>query len=79
MQPTLYQFSGAPRCWRVLLGLAFKGIPVDINTLSFADYNHHNPKFKVLNALATAPVLTLGDTVLRVSIAILAWLPFPSR
>lgn len=74
MHPTLYQFSGAPRCWRVLLGLAFKDIQAEIKTLSFADRDHHKPDFKALNPRLTLPILTSGDTVLRDSIAILAWL-----
>ena len=81
MRPTLYQFSGAPRGWRVLLGLAFKGIQVEIKTLSLADRDHHKADFKALNPRATVPVLVSGDTILRDSIAILAWLDraFPEK
>ena len=74
MRPTLYQFSGAPRGWRVLLGLAFKGIDVEVKTLSFADRDHYKAYFKALNRRATVPVLVSGETILRDSIAILAWL-----
>ena len=81
MRPTLYTFSGAPRGWRVLLGLAFKGIDADIETLSVSDKDHHTSSFLKLNPRATIPVLTFSNIVLRDSIAILAWLDraYPNR
>jgi glutathione S-transferase len=74
MRPTLYTFSGAPRGWRVLLGLAFKGVDADVKTLSVSNQDHKKPDFLALNPRAKAPVLTAGDTILRDSVAILAWL-----
>ncbi|MCV0429741.1 MAG: glutathione S-transferase family protein [Roseibium sp.] len=74
MRPTLYTFSGAPRGWRVLLGLAFKGIDADIRILSVSEKDHQKPDFLAMNPRAKVPVLTSGDIVLRDSIAILAWL-----
>ncbi len=74
MKPTLYHFSGAPRAWRVLLGGAFKGIELERQLLSYADGDHRTEGFLALNPRATVPVLTVGDTKLRDSIAILAWL-----
>ncbi|WP_422375023.1 glutathione S-transferase family protein [Roseibium sp.] len=74
MKPVLYQFSGAPRSWRVRLGLAFKGLDAEIRTLSVSDKDHHKPDFVALNPRSTVPVLVAGETRLRDSIAILAWL-----
>ena len=81
MNPTLYQFSGAPRGWRVLLGLAFKGIQADVKNLDYSDRDHHKADFKTLNPRSTVPVLVAGETTLRDSIAILAWLDraFPEQ
>lgn len=81
MQPTVYTFSGAPRGWRVLLGLAFKGIDADVKMLSISDQDHKKPEFVALNPRAKAPVLTSGNIVIRDSIAILAWLDraYPAR
>ncbi|MES0880504.1 glutathione S-transferase family protein [Roseibium sp. SCP14] len=74
MRPTLYTFSGAPRGWRVLLGFAFKGIDADIRILSVSERDHLKPEFLAMNPRAKVPVMTSGDTLLRDSIAILAWL-----
>ncbi len=74
MRHTVYTFSGAPRGWRVLLGLAFKGLDADVRLLSIAGQDHKKPDFLALNPRAKAPVLIAGTTVLRDSIAILAWL-----
>lgn len=81
MRPTLYTFSGAPRGWRVLLGLAFKGIDADIRILSVLEKDHLKPDFLKMNPRAKVPVLVAGETLLRDSIAILAWLDraYPDR
>lgn len=74
MTLTLYTISGAPRAWRALLGLAFKGVKVDIRLMSFSEKDHLKSEFMTLNPRATVPVLDAGSTVLSDSIAILAWL-----
>ena len=74
MRPVLYTFSGAPRGWRVLLGLAFKGIDADVRILSVSEKDHLKPEFIAMNPRAKVPVMTSGDILLRDSIAILAWL-----
>jgi len=74
MKPTVYQISGAPRAWRVLLGLAFKGLDANVITLRVSERDHHKPEFTALNPRATVPVLVSQNTVLRDSVAILAWL-----
>ncbi|MFS8185045.1 glutathione S-transferase family protein [Pseudovibrio denitrificans] len=71
---SLYTISGAPRGWRVLLGLVFKGLSADVIYLKASEKEHKQPEFTALNPRATVPVLTSDHGVLRDSIAILAWL-----
>ncbi len=70
----LHTFSGAPRGWRVLLGMSFKGLSPDIRYLNYSEKEHHKPDFLKLNPRATAPTLETKNGALRDSIAILAWL-----
>lgn len=74
MSLTLHTVSGAPRGWRVLMGMAFKGLDPDIRFLNFSEKEHLQPEFISLNSRATVPVLETGTAILRDSIAILAWL-----
>lgn len=70
----LHNISGAPRGWRVLLGLSFKGLDAETVLMSLSSRDHHKPDFLSLNPRATVPVLETDDGILRDSIAILAWL-----
>lgn len=81
MTLVLHTFSGAPRGWRVLLGLAFKGLEAEVRFMSVSDKDHHKPEFLALNPRATAPVLQTDDGILRDSIGILGWMDrsFPER
>lgn len=81
MPLTLYTFSGAPRGWRVHLGLVFKGLPADVKYLSASDQDHRKPGFLAMNPRAKIPVLEADQDVLRDSVAILAWLDrqYPDR
>ncbi|WP_300019494.1 glutathione S-transferase family protein [uncultured Roseobacter sp.] len=74
MQRTLFQISGAPPSWRVRLGLAFKGIQVDIRTLTTSDREEGDFDIRKLNIRGTLPVLMDNDVSVHNSIAILAWL-----
>ncbi len=74
MTITVHTFSGSPRGWRVLLGLAFKDLGWNTNYLSLAQSDHRKPEFLSLNPRHTVPVVEAGGVVLRDSIAILAWL-----
>lgn len=71
---TLHTFSGAPRGWRVLMGLTFKGLKPDIRFMNYSEADHFKPEFIALNPRSTVPVLETPDGVLRDSISILAWL-----
>jgi glutathione S-transferase len=70
----IYSISGAPRPWRVLLGLVAKGVPFELHTLEGSKKEHQTPEFRALNPRARTPVLKRGDWVLSESLAILAYL-----
>lgn len=74
MKLTVYAISGAPRPWRVLLALAFKGLNYEINYLEASKGEHKTPEFRLINPRATVPVLDADGLILRDSIGILAWL-----
>ncbi len=81
MTLTLTTISGSPRGWRVLLGLAFKGLTVEINELKLSENEHKAEPFISLNPRGTVPVLESDGIVIRDSMAILAWLDrkFPQK
>lgn len=74
MTITIHTVSGAPRGWRVLLGLAFKGLEYDIRYLEASKGEHKAPEFLKLNPRGTVPVLEDGDILVRDSVGALAWL-----
>jgi glutathione S-transferase len=81
MSIIVYGVSGAPRAWRVLLGLAFKGIEYDVKLLQASQKEHKSPEYLQINPRGTIPALTYKNITLRDSIAILAWLDreFPAN
>ncbi|WP_461459142.1 glutathione S-transferase family protein, partial [Parasphingorhabdus sp.] len=74
MTLTLTTISGSPRGWRVLLGLAFKRLTTEIKELKLSENEHKTEPFISLNPRGTIPVMESDGTVLRDSMAILAWL-----
>ncbi|NOX82233.1 MAG: glutathione S-transferase family protein [Alphaproteobacteria bacterium] len=74
MTLTVHTISGAPRGWRVLLGLAFKGLRWDVNYLQASRQDHKSPEFLKLNPRGTVPVLEANGVVISDSIGCLAWL-----
>ncbi len=81
MPITVHTISGAPRAWRVLMGLTFKGLEWDTALLQASTRDHKAPTFLELNPRGTVPVLEADGLVLRDSIGILAWLDrrYPDR
>ncbi|MEM9027967.1 MAG: glutathione S-transferase family protein [Pseudomonadota bacterium] len=81
MQITVHTASGAPRGWRVLIGLTLKQIEYQIRYLEASKREHKCPEFLKLNPRGLLPVVVADDRVLRDSLAILAWLDrrFPDR
>jgi len=74
MSITVYSVSGAPRAWRVLLGLTFKGLPHDINVLQASKKEHKSAEYLKIHPRGTVPALEYNGLILQDSIAILAWL-----
>lgn len=81
MTMKIYAVSGAPRPWRVLAGLTFKGLDYDIHYLEASKGEHKAPDYLKINPRGTVPSLVKGSLILRDSIGILAWLDreYPDR
>ncbi len=71
---TVYAVSGAPRAWRVLLGLTFKGIDYDIHYLEASKREHKSEAYLKINPRGNIPALVRDGQTIRDSVAILAWL-----
>jgi glutathione S-transferase len=70
----LYSISGAPRPWRVLLGLIVKGLEFEVRVLDASKKEHKSPEFLALNARGRVPVIQRNGFVLSESLAILSYL-----
>lgn len=79
--PELYWISGSPPAWRVMLWLVLKGIPFLSHRLDHGRKENRTAAYLALNPRGQVPTLVHGQTVVRESIAILAWLDraFPER
>jgi len=73
-RPTLYWISGSPPAWRVMLGLTLKGVAFESYRLDHGAGENKRPEYLALNPKGQVPTVVLGDTVIRESIAILAWM-----
>lgn len=74
MMITIHTISGAPRPWRILLGLCFKERAFETITLKASEGEHKAKEFLALNPRGTVPVLVDGSVIVRDSLAALAWL-----
>jgi glutathione S-transferase len=74
MQPTLYWISGSPPAWRVMLAMVLKDIAFTSRRLDHAKGENRTAEYLALNPKGQVPTVTFGETVVRESIAILAWL-----
>jgi glutathione S-transferase len=81
MSITVYNISGSPMGWRVLLGLEFKGLEYRCVYLSGSDREHKQAAFLHKNPHGKVPVLEHEGIYYRESLAILGWLDehFPER
>jgi glutathione S-transferase len=77
----VYSISGAPRPWRVLLGLVAKQLDFDVVTLEASKNEQKLPQFLAVNPRGRVPVLTDGELVVTESLAILEYLErrYPTR
>jgi len=74
MALVVYSISGSPSAWRVLLGLAFKGLDHEVRTLKLSEGEHRSEAYREIHPRGTVPALVADGEVVRDSIAILAWL-----
>lgn len=74
MSLVVHAISGAPRSWRVLVGLAFKNLDYTINYLEASKAEHKSPDYLKIHPRGTVPALEGEGLILRDSIGILAWL-----
>jgi len=74
MHYEIYSIGGAPRPWRVTLGLVAKGIDFTLHVLDGSKKEHKSPSFLALNPRGRVPVLRSGEFVLTESLAILSYL-----
>jgi glutathione S-transferase len=74
MTLTVYSISGAPRPWRVLLGLEFKRLDYELIYLQASKQEHRSPEFRKLNPHGKIPVVVHNGVARRESLSILAWL-----
>ncbi len=72
--PELYWISGSPPSWRVMLGLVLKGVEFRSYRLNHEKGENRTAAYLRLNPLGQVPTLRNGDTVVRESLAILAYL-----
>ena len=81
MSIELHWGSGSTPAWRVMLALAFKGLPYTSKLLSFSARDTRSPAFLALNPRGKVPTLVHDGLVLNESLAILAYLDraFPDR
>ncbi len=81
MTITVYNISGSPMGWRVLLGLELKGLEYEVVYLNGSDKEHKKEAFLELNPHGEVPVLKFENTIKRESLAILGWLDqqFPEK
>lgn len=81
MSITVYNISGSPMGWRVLLGLAFKGLDYDVVYLNGSENEHRLDAFLRINPHGKVPVLEHKGAHHRESLSILGWLDeqFPER
>jgi glutathione S-transferase len=70
----LFWISGSPPSWRVMLALAIKEIDYISHQLDSTLKEHKSPEYLQLNPRGQVPVLRDNDTIVRESLAIIAYL-----
>ena len=74
MSVEIWWGSGSGPAWRVLLGAAVKGVPLESHLLSFSAGDTRSDWFRAINPRGKVTTIRDGDFVLNESLAILAWL-----
>ena len=71
---SLYWISGSPPSWRVMLALMLKQIPYQSKQLDHSRKENRSSSYLALNPTGQVPTLVHGQTIVRESIAILAYI-----
>ncbi|WP_341367563.1 glutathione S-transferase family protein [Yoonia sp. BS5-3] len=74
MRPELYWISGSAPSWRVMLAFTLKGVPFTSKRLDHGAGENKTASYLSLNPKGQVPTVVFGGTVIRESIAILAWM-----
>jgi len=70
----VYFIGGSPYAWRVMLGLALKGLEYKAIELHASKGEHKTPEYLAKNPRGKVPVLKDGELTMYESLAILAYL-----
>lgn len=70
----IYFISGSPPCWSVMLAMAVKGLAYTARRLGNTAREQKAPEFLAINPRGHVPVLVDGQTKVRETLAILAYL-----
>lgn len=73
-RPEFFWISGSPPCWSTMLALEIKGLDYTSKRLESSRREQKSEAFLKINPRGHVPVLKDGDTVVRESPAILAYL-----
>jgi glutathione S-transferase len=71
---SLYWISGSPPSWRVMLALLLKQTPYQSKQLDYSNKENRSSSYLALNPTGQVPTLVHGQTIVRESIAILAYI-----
>lgn len=71
---SLYWISGSPPSWRVMLALMLKQTPYQSKRLDHSKKENRSSSYLALNPTGQVPTLVHGQTIVRESIAILAYI-----
>jgi len=70
----LYWISGSPPSWRVMLALLLRQMPYQSKQLDHSKKQNRSPSYLAINPTGQVPTLVHGQTIVRESIAILAYI-----
>lgn len=69
----IHTISEAPRAWRVLMGMALKGLPWEQPLLEASEGEHKSKPLLTLNPRGTVPVLESEGIIVCQRTAIRIW------
>lgn len=81
MSVLVHNISGSPMGWRVLLGLAIKGVDYEVNYLNGSDREHKQGPYLAINPHGKVPAVEYNGEIFLESLSILCLLDnwYPER